>query len=246
MKALIQKLIPALLLFFSVESKAVEYLFPCNIEIKRPTTSPVDPGNLRVEAYVENLPLASSDPLKFTWVTLTAPSTGAWKVMFDSTVEFTRRIVTLKFPESPESLGVSYRIGFCYLGPEATDKSPPKDLSRGNYNLDGTIGVGSAADYIPYSGLVSGICDLRNGTSKLARNALELYPTALVSDMSFSVNLGTLTSNGIFFTTALNTATTNVPRYCKINVEVTESVTNPRPYQIDLNQAQVDLQVYKL
>lgn len=222
---------------------AADFVFPCNVEIKRPL--PIDSGNFHVLAYVENLPLAANSSSKFTWMKLTAPSTGSWIRLFDSTQEFSYRIVTLKFPVSTESTGVSYRLGFCYLGPESTDKSPPKDQSRGLYYLDGTVGVGTATDYISYSGSVSGICDLRNGNTKLARNAIELYPQSIDPDISFSVNLGALTPSGVYFSTGLNSSTTNVPRYCKINVEVTESAIQPRPYLVDLNQARIDLQIFK-
>jgi hypothetical protein len=185
--------------------------------------------------------------MKFRWMTLTAPKTGVWNGLFPANQEFRYKVQSVQFPQSLEFLGVSYRVGFCYLGPVSTATSQnSNDSSQGAYDLVGTISTGTAADYIPYSGIVTGRCDLRSvGNNKAVRIATDLAPAAIDSDMSFSIPLGTLSSGEMGFDYPINAQNNQAPRFCKINVEINEDSTANRPSEINLNQAQFTLQIDK-
>lgn len=238
----------SLILFcgYSSHSLAVEDLYPCNLEVKRPAAGSTDTGSFYARAYVEDR-LDSGSPLKFRWITLTAPKTGAWNSMFTPEEEFRYIIQSVQFPQSLEKLGVSYRVGFCYLGPVSTETAnSSEDSTQGSYDLVGTISTGTASDYIPYLGSVSGKCDLRSvGAQQASRLDNELSPALIDSDVQFSIGLGQLTSGEIGFDYPINAHFTQVPRFCKLNVEINEDSNGDRPSEVNLNQAQFTLQIDK-
>lgn len=235
------------LLFVSGSANAAEDLYPCNLELKRPAVASTDPGTFYARAYVEDRLADPTSPMKYRWMNLVAPKTGSWVSLFNSNEEFRYRIQTLQFPQSLESLGVSYRVGFCYLGPISTaTQGNGDDTSKGSYALVGTVSTGTAADYIPYSGLVTGKCDLRGaGANKSARLATEVAPGMIDNDMSFSISLGQLASGEIGFDYPINGQMTQVPRFCRMTVEINEESQDIRPSEVNLNQAQFILQIDK-
>ncbi len=233
--------------FLSISVQASEDLYPCNLEVKSPITSETDSGSFYARAYVEDRLLAAGSPMKFRWINLTAPKSGLWNTMFAANDEFRYKIQSVQFPQSLERLGVSYRVGFCYLGPVSTaTEQNPDDVSLGAYDLVGTVSTGTAADYIPYSSTVTGKCDLRSvGANKAARLASEISPSLIDSDMNFSINIGALSSGEIGFDYPINAQNNSVPRFCKLNVEINEDSSGQRPSEINLNQAQFTLQIDK-
>lgn len=237
----------SLALFVSYSAQAAEDLYPCNLEVKRPVASSTDSGSFYARAYVEDRLLDASNPLKFRWINVVAPKSGVWATMFAANEEFRYKIQSLQFPQSLENLGVSYRLAFCYMGPVSTaTQSNSSDSSQGAYDLVGTVSTGSAADYIPYTGNVTGKCDLRGvGNNKLARTATELAPTLIDNDMSFSISLGQLSAGEIGFDYPINAQFTQVPRFCRMSVEINEDSSGQRPSEINLNQAQFTLQIDK-
>jgi hypothetical protein len=242
------KLLVLVLCGFNVSLvQAAEDLYPCNLEVKRPATTETDAGSFYARAYVEDRLADAGSPLKFRWMNLVAPKTGAWNSLFASTEEFRYKIQSVQFPQSIQTLGVSYRVGFCYMGPVSTATAVDStDASQGAYDLVGTISTGTAADYIPYLGNISGRCDLRSvGVNKAARLATEISPAAIDSDMSFSISLGQLSSGEMGFDYPINAQIAQVPRFCKMNVEITEDSTGERPSEINLNEAQFTLQIDK-
>ena len=227
-------------IFFTVMSCsaiASEDLYPCNLEVKSPVNITVDSGSFYARTYVEDRLADPSSPLRFRWMTLFAPQTGEWGGLFQSTEEYRYIVQNVQFSPSLEKLGVSYRMGFCYLGP--VDES-----THGSYALVGTISTGSASDYIPYAASVTGVCDLRKvGSYKKARADTELTTASVEPDMQFSVSLGQLSSSEVSFDYLINAQITQVPRFCKLNVEINEVGTGDRPTDVDLNQAQFLLQI---
>jgi hypothetical protein len=237
----------ALSVLFNVHALAVEDLYPCNLEVKRPEAAATDMGSFYARAYVEDRLLDVGSPMKFRWITLTAPKTGLWNALFSPTEEFRYKIQSLQFPQSLEKLGVSYRVGFCYLGPVSTaTESTADDTSQGSYDLVGTVSTGTSGDYIPYSGNVSVKCDLRAvGAQQAPRVATDLSPTMIDADLQFSISLGQLSSGEIGFDYPINAQFNQVPRFCKLNVEINEDSNGNRPSEVNLNQAQFTLQIDK-
>ncbi len=242
-------LIPILSGLFCFHANAgADGLYPCNLEVRTPGATASSPGLFSARAYVEDLSVAISDPIRFRWVTVTAPKDGTWSALLAPTDEFHSRIQSLSFPQSLESLGVSYRMGFCYQGPVAvkSNGNSGHDSSEGSYGLVGTVDVGATAGGIVYNGTLTGSCDLRSvGTSKDARGTSELYPQKIESDMQFSINLGILASGGMDFQSMINSISNRAPRFCKINIEVDESSDGNRPFDVNVNEAQFTLQIDK-
>jgi len=237
-------------LFLSVMSANVyasEDLYPCNLELKSMANVTVDSASFYARAYVEDRLADPSSALRFHWITLFASEAGEWNGLFLSSEEFRYIVENVQFSPSLEKLGVSYRVGFCYLGPVSTATSVSSDdTSTGSYDLAGTISTGSSSDIVSYTGNISGYCDLRNvGTNKNARMDIELSPSFVESDMQFSISLGQFSSGEISFDYPINVQSTQVPRFCKLNIEINESEGADRPSQIDLNQAQFMLQIDK-
>jgi hypothetical protein len=235
-------------LIFVQSSFAIEDLYPCNLEVSRPAATSTDAGSFYARAYVEDRLADVLSPLKYRWMNLYAPKSGAWASMFSANEEFRYKIQSVQFPQSLEKLGVSYRVGFCYLGPVSTGKgnSGNDDTTLGSYDLVGTVSTGTVSDYIAYSGNISGYCDLRSvGSSKKTRTDSDISPSLIDSDMQFSINLGQLSSGEMVFDTSINAQFTQVPRFCKINAEIKEDSTGDRPSEVNLNQAQFTLQIDK-
>lgn len=235
-------------LIFVESSLAFEDLYPCNLEVKRPTAVSTDAGSFYARAYVEDRLADIGSPLKYRWMNLNAPKTGTWVSMFNSNEEFRYKIQSVQFPQSIEQLGVSYRVGFCYLGPVSTGKgnSENEDSTQGSYDLVGTVSTGTTSDYIPYTGNVSGYCDLRSvGASKKSRLETDISPTIIDDDMQFTISLGQLDSGEMVFDTSINAQFSQVPRFCKINAEINEDSSGSRPSELNLNQAQFTLQIDK-
>jgi hypothetical protein len=227
---------------------AFEDLYPCNLEVKRPTSVSTDAGSFFARAYVEDRLAEMGSPSKYRWIILNAPKTGTWVSMFNSNQEFRYKIQSVQFPQSIEQLGVSYRVGFCYLGPVSTGTgdSENEDSTQGSYDLVGTVSTGTISDYIPYAGNVSGYCDLRSaGASKMSRFKTDISPTIIDDDMQFIISLGQLDSGEKVFDTSINAHFSQVPRFCKINAEINEVSSGSRPSELNLNQAQFTLQIDK-
>jgi len=231
--------------YFSSKANAVEDIYPCNIELKRPDSTQNSSGSYYARAYVEDRLALPNSPLRFSWKEVIAPKTGAWISLFTPSEEFRYVIQSLQFPDSTEKLGVSYRLGFCYLGPVSHAKNTNShDSSQGSYDLVGTISTGSSSDYITYNGIVSGVCDLRSvGAQKLPRNVEETAPTSIDSDIQFSINLGQLTSGEMVFDYPINAQIDQVPRFCKLTAEITESSSGDRPSEVNINEAQFTMQI---
>lgn len=225
---------------------AAEDLYSCNLELKRPATTSTDSGGFYARAYVEDLTIASG-PTKFRWITLTAPKSGVWAKLFPASEEFKYKIQSIQFPQSIPDLGTSYRVGFCYAGPTAnTAGGGGSDSSLGSYDFIGTMSTGEVTDDVPYLGAVTGYCDLRSvGASKTARAATEFFPGAIEADMQLSINLGRLSSGEMAFDHPINSYAAQAPRFCKMNIEVTEDSNSERPSQVGTNQAQFMLQIDK-
>ena len=228
-------------LFFTsllgIDVQAAEDLYPCSLEMKRPLAGPAESGSFYARVYVEDRFADSSSPLKFRWITLVAPKTGEWSGLFSEVEEFRYTIQSIQFSSSLESLGISYRMGFCYLG-------PLEESTHGSYDLVGTVNTGAASDYIPSMGIVSGVCDLRKvGNNKKARLDTELSPSSFEADIQFSIGLGQLSNGEIGFDYPINSQITQVPRFCKLTIEVSESANGERPTDVDLNEAQFTLQI---
>lgn len=229
---------------------AAEDLYPCNLEIKKPLVTVVNEdntgGTFYARAYVEDYSVAANSPLRLRWINVTAPDNGNWASLFTTATEFRYHIQTLQFPKSLAAMGVSYRIGFCYAGPIVSTSGSSGDRSEGSYDLVGVLSSGRDQNSLAYSGIITGSCDLRStGSQKAARTSTELFPTAIDNDMQFGTVLGNLPTSEIGFEYTINTVSKQVPRFCRIALEVTETSTGVRPAEMDLVQPQMVLQIDK-
>jgi hypothetical protein len=217
-------------------------LYACNLELKSPAA-----GDFYARVYIEDLTADPASSLRFRWMTLTAPKTGSFVSLFPSITEFQYRIQSVELPQTSEAMGGSYRVGFCYVGPTAAvSAGSGQDDSQGRYDFVGTINTGILPEDVPYQGSVTGVCDLRSvGSNQNARGATELFPTSMDADTQWSINLGNLTSGEMSFDSSINSQIAEVPRFCKINVEVDEISTGSRPTLISIDQSQITLQIDK-
>ncbi len=234
-------------LLWSVRAFAGEELYPCNIEVKRPAAEPGDSGVYYARVQAEDLYADVESPRRFKFFTVVAPANGNWVTMVSALDEFRYRIVDLQFPSSLDRLGVSYRVGFCYQGPfrqSSNPNDPDEDFSQGSYDLVGTLNAGEMIESIPYLGTVSGYCDLREvGVKKTPRSMQEQNPDQLESDIQFIINLGQLESGEIGFEYSINGPVNQVPRFCKVNVEIAEGIGGIRPAKVEVSQPQFTLQI---
>lgn len=236
-----------LVLIWSTCSYAVDDLYPCNVELKRPVSEPGDTGTFYARIRVEDLDAGVDSPQRFKNFTVIAPKNGNWVSMVSPADEFHFRIVDLQFPGSLNRLGVGYRVGFCYQGPIRqgnNPRDPGEDSTQGSYGLIGTLNAGTLTDSISYFGTVSGYCDLREvGMKKKSRTPLELNPLQIEADSQFLINLGKLESGEIGFENLINDQVTQVPRFCKVNIEIEEGSAGVRPAENEVSQPQFTLQI---
>ena len=225
--------------FVGFGANAVEDLYPCNLEVKTFASNPIDHGSFYARVYVEDRLANPSSPLKFRWMSLYSSETGVWSGLIQSTEEFRYLIHDIQISKSHEKLGVSYRLGFCYSGSLT-------DTDQGFYGLVGTINAGNVDDYISNSAIVTGVCDLRNvGNNKEVPKSIDQIPAFIEPDLQFSINLGQLSSGEIGFDYLINSQMNQVPRFCKLAIEIDENLNGDRPNEVDLNQPQFTLQIDK-
>lgn len=239
-----------LILFFFANvqrSFSSEEMYQCNLAIKKPSHGTLS-GSFYAKVYIEDLFEDKNSNLRFRWMTLKASENGEWSSLFKNEETFRFKIQSIELPQSIEDLGVSYLLSVCYLGEEENLNQSSKDVkidkSIAQYSLYGTLNLGQNSDDIQYSGTIKGACDLRkSGYYKSPRLKTELQPERFENDFTLDLPLGVLPKSTIDFTQTINFDEQQVPRFCKIDFEITELTEGKRPSRQFSLQAQFFLQI---
>lgn len=213
------------------------------------------------EVRYEDLLVDENSGARFRTTSVRPQSGEQVSQLFNNEDLWFKRIKELSFSMNSEVYGTRYFVDFCYQGPIAKVK-PGKgngqnreDETWGIYELNTVLSVAQldsrAVSYREAAGLRSHIqvvCDLRErGQSRNARGSNELSPGAATPELDLSLTVGPalFQTNSQQLSTLLNSDFKQVPRFCKLRVTLTETVSSPRLNGNSAQEATIDLYIDK-